>query len=57
MNQQKALHEELHGEIRQKQVIPDAKKYITLWSEVWDNLVGQSRNAKWIIVMSRMLKC
>ena len=43
--------------MRQKQVIPDAKKKIKLWIEVWDNLVGHTRNTKWIIVMSGRTCC
>ena len=47
-NNQKALHEELDGKIRQEQVMPDAEESIKFWSELWDNPVNHDRNAELI---------
>ena len=56
-NNQKALHEELDGKIRQKQVMPDAEESIKFWSELWDNPVNHDRNAELITTIENELEC
>ena len=56
-NNQKALHEELDGKMRQEQVIPDAKESIKFWRELWDNPGDHDRNAEWIMTVEKELEC
>ena len=56
-NNQKALYEELHGKMRQEQVILDAEESITFWSELWDNQADHERNAEWIMKVEKELEC
>ena len=56
-NNQKALYDELHGKMRQEQVIPDPKEAIKLCSQLWDNQADHDRNAEWIIRVEKELEC
>ena len=37
--------------------MPDAKKSIKFWSELWDNPVNHDRNSEWIMTVEKELEC
>jgi len=45
---QKQLHQELGGQEKAKQVVPDATVSRKFWSDLWDQPVKHNSNAEWL---------